>query len=674
MASCATPVPPSVIPWQGALAGVCRRAVRVVAAGLAVGGTLCAAPLKIMPLGDSITAGYTDNPTWSVPFEFGYRGHLHTLLASGGYDFQFVGASLEPFNNAFGDPTHGGTVSPAFDLRPLGQNGHRGYGGVRIDGITSNIAAYLAADNPDIILLMIGINGIGTGSPGLLDTLVNAIVTAKPAARLIVAQITPKATYNADLFNYNSYIRNTLVPKYAGLGKHVTTVDQYVHLLTNPADAASINPAGFSNGINHPTQPVYQKIAVTWFAGIQAVTMLDTDNDQLSDIWERAKTGNLTDLTQAGDFDHDGLSDLAEYQLSIATYPNLHPAASDTDADGLSDGEEVSGAGRRPATHPTLADSDRDQVGDRNESNTGTYLSPLDTGTNPMAADSDGDGSPDGAEILEGSSPLAVASPAAPLITSGSNSAELYFSPQVSTTDLLQGLSGGNAVHSGWNAGNNASPAKLNDGVHGGTYTTSNVEGAWAQASGSVSTFTLPPGGGNGWDLSSITSFAAWVNAGFGNQKYDVSVRRAGDADFSPLASVNYQPFSVTAGGATKVVIQHPSGRLASGVVAIRFSMRSTNGNGGGAVYRELDVQGTPTLAPPPRILEFLDSHGPTGTRSLSWSSRPAKTYRVDLSGDLKNWIVLAPAYPSGGVSTRYQESAGAPDMQSAFYRISEAR
>jgi hypothetical protein len=32
-----------------------------------------AKPLRILCVGDSITAGYTDNPTWDVPFEFGYR-------------------------------------------------------------------------------------------------------------------------------------------------------------------------------------------------------------------------------------------------------------------------------------------------------------------------------------------------------------------------------------------------------------------------------------------------------------------------------------------------------------------------------------------------------------------------------------------------------------------------
>ena len=50
-----------------------------------------------MPLGDSITAGYTDNPDWAHPFEFGYRSGLHKRMTAAGQDFVFVGESPEPF-------------------------------------------------------------------------------------------------------------------------------------------------------------------------------------------------------------------------------------------------------------------------------------------------------------------------------------------------------------------------------------------------------------------------------------------------------------------------------------------------------------------------------------------------------------------------------------------------
>ena len=75
---------------------------------LATCGSVKAAPLRIMPLGDSITAGYTDNPHWTVDFEFGYRSGLYTRLTKAGYDFTFVGGSPEPWVSKYGNPTRGG--------------------------------------------------------------------------------------------------------------------------------------------------------------------------------------------------------------------------------------------------------------------------------------------------------------------------------------------------------------------------------------------------------------------------------------------------------------------------------------------------------------------------------------------------------------------------------------
>jgi len=229
-------------------------------------------PLRIMCLGDSITVGYTDNPNWNVPFKFGYRSGLYTRLTNAGYNFKLVGGSAEPWNGVGGDPTRGGTYTPALDLRAFGQDGHRGYGGKDIVYINGAVAGYIAADTPDVILLLIGINGIGSDSPAALNTLVNTIVTAAPNAHLIVAQITPLASFNQDLYNYNLYIRDTLVPTYAGNHKNVTTVNLYSLFLTNPNDYASaIAPNVLANDINHPDNPHYELMAQEWFNGIEAL-------------------------------------------------------------------------------------------------------------------------------------------------------------------------------------------------------------------------------------------------------------------------------------------------------------------------------------------------------------------------------------------------------------------
>ncbi len=244
-----------------ALTTVAARALVVLVALLGSEAAGATAPLRIQCVGDSITAGYTDNPNWTVPFEFGYRSGLYTRLTNAGYPFQFVGASLEPWNGVFGRPTN----TPSPDLRTVGQDHHRGYGAWFTSHILSNIGSWLAADNPDVVLLMIGINDGGSlAARSNLNSIVQTIVTNKPDARVIVAQITPMATYSQSIVDYNSYIRTTLVPSYQAQGKHVTTVDQYSNLLTNGV----IAPALFSNGINHPNAVAYDRMAQTWYDGM----------------------------------------------------------------------------------------------------------------------------------------------------------------------------------------------------------------------------------------------------------------------------------------------------------------------------------------------------------------------------------------------------------------------
>jgi lysophospholipase L1-like esterase len=230
-----------------------------------------AAPLRIMPLGDSITAGYTDNPQWQHRFEFGYRSGLYQRMKKAGYNFVFVGGSAEPFDKRFGDPTHGGSVSPEVDLRKMGQDGHRGYGGWNIAGIQKNVAQWIKQDRPDIILLQIGINGINPKSPDQLDALVKTIYDADKDVKLLVAQITPLSKFNEALFAYNTYIEQTLVPTYAEKGYMISTVDLYKLFLIDSRDPKSIDATRLSNKINHPTNELYDRMAESWFQGIKTL-------------------------------------------------------------------------------------------------------------------------------------------------------------------------------------------------------------------------------------------------------------------------------------------------------------------------------------------------------------------------------------------------------------------
>jgi hypothetical protein len=150
-------------------------------------------------------------------------------------------------------------------IATAGQGGHRGYGGKTISYIRDNVASYISTDNPDIILLLIGING---GTTSELDTLVSNIFTAKPGVKLIVAELTPKATLDASITVLNNYITGTLVPAYKNQGRIIESVDLYSMFLDSNGN---IDSTKLSNGANHPTNIMYDQMAKKWVETINSV-------------------------------------------------------------------------------------------------------------------------------------------------------------------------------------------------------------------------------------------------------------------------------------------------------------------------------------------------------------------------------------------------------------------
>jgi len=298
-------------------------------------------PLRVLCIGDSITVGYTDNPTWNDDFNFGYRGHLYTSLRDAGYDFQFLGDSPQPWNNFSGDPSKGDTYKPSFDLRDLGQDKHQGGEGATVP----QMEAWLSAHDPHLILLMIGINGISEDSPDRIYDLVDTILTDKPDAQLIVAQITPydgaQIASNQLVYDYNVYIRDSLIPDLVTAGRDVSkvhTVDMYSMFLTNPADYTSAVATGrHSNNFNHPWNATvggagYSVMAQQWFDVIET---LNLGPDSFRSFMVDPSTGlnESDDLSFDGDPDGDGLASGLEAWLGtnpgIFNLANLSNVSSD---------------------------------------------------------------------------------------------------------------------------------------------------------------------------------------------------------------------------------------------------------------------------------------------------------------------------------------------------------
>lgn len=228
-------------------------------------------PCRILCVGDSITAGYTDNPSWRVPFEFGYRGPLYEMLRNAGVPVQFVGSSPEPWDGIWKVPTN----QPSPDLRRLGQDQHAGYGGKTTAFIAGHIGSWIEAAKPDFILLMIGINDIRAGATNApleaktnLEAILQTIVNLRPQTRIIVAQVTPYTRPTPAIVDLNRFIRETLVPGFAARGAHVSTVDQFANFVSQPGSSKG-DPSLYANGYNHPNAEGYRRMARTWFEEIQ---------------------------------------------------------------------------------------------------------------------------------------------------------------------------------------------------------------------------------------------------------------------------------------------------------------------------------------------------------------------------------------------------------------------
>ena len=257
----------------------------VVCLGALTSPTVAQSPLRIMALGDSITAGYTDNPTWNTPYNHGYRSGLYNrLTASGltaGVDFTFVGKSPEAATDGTallflpnlntGDWSFGGTRTPTTDLESIGQNNHRGYGGAQSQGVNNFVVGWINQDDPDVILLKLGTNDRNANA---LDSLIGNIIDAKSDVSIVLSQIIPKFNNNLalrqEVADFNQAIRDDIFPKYESQGLDIVLVDNFTDFLTNPNDPNSIN-FGLSATGNHPNGQGYEVIAENFFNGYQSL-------------------------------------------------------------------------------------------------------------------------------------------------------------------------------------------------------------------------------------------------------------------------------------------------------------------------------------------------------------------------------------------------------------------
>jgi len=197
------------------------------------------APLRIMPVGDSITLGLF------VPG--GFRAPLYQLLTNAGHQVDYLG-------------TQTGNTSPS-----LPDNAHEGYSGWRISQIDGVILGVFAAvPDPDIILLMIGVNDYRASddtanATNRLEALIVKMAVARPNAKIIVASLT---ALNEP---FNTQIQMTFNPFLPGLCERQRALGRQVYF----TDMHGAVPITDMPDQLHPNQLGYNKMATNWFTAIQ---------------------------------------------------------------------------------------------------------------------------------------------------------------------------------------------------------------------------------------------------------------------------------------------------------------------------------------------------------------------------------------------------------------------
>jgi lysophospholipase L1-like esterase len=227
-------------------------------------------PLRIMALGDSITAGVAANGGRAQ--DGGYRGVLARSLASAGYQVQFVG-SRSDYSDDIANHAHEGW--PGYVLRSYPSD--PGPGQLIGPRTRSAIMQY----DPDVILVMAGTNDLlraakhDTGYTlanivHSMDLLLDEIVTVKPTVRIPQCLL---AAFNGDSAcgPPGEYTVRSVVARYAQLHYHVMYASQM-------ASAVPRDLAHFPDGLHPSGEGGYADIAGVWLTAFKSLsTNLTTD-------------------------------------------------------------------------------------------------------------------------------------------------------------------------------------------------------------------------------------------------------------------------------------------------------------------------------------------------------------------------------------------------------------
>ncbi len=212
-------------------------------------GAAAAEPVRIMPLGDSITDGCRAC-TSSVPGA--YRTRLARLAAADGLAVDFVGSRRN------GPPA-------------LPDRDHEGHPGYRIDQLLAGVDRWVTAARPDVVLVHAGTNDLLQGravatAPERLRALTVRIGDLAPEADVFVATLFPSShpLIGARIRQFNLAVPR-IVAELAAQGRRV-------HLVPI-GSFTTTSHLGRGDQV-HPSAWGHAVMAVAWYAAMRTARAL----------------------------------------------------------------------------------------------------------------------------------------------------------------------------------------------------------------------------------------------------------------------------------------------------------------------------------------------------------------------------------------------------------------
>jgi len=239
-------------------------------------------PVKIMPLGDSITEG-----VGTTPYN-GYRKPLYIDLTNSGYNVDFVGGE-----------THGDFADPD----------HEGHGGwhAKEDGtvydIYDQVYGWLVAHPADIILLHIGTNDISASGQDAneVSDILDEIYDFSPDIKVILALIIDRKPHSPATTQFNIDVNN-MAQSCIAAGDDIIIVDM----------ESALNYVNDMADNLHPNDVGYAKMADVWFDALDSIIS--------SPLITSTPITNVT-ISRLYSYDVDA-NGYPEPTYALITYPN----------------------------------------------------------------------------------------------------------------------------------------------------------------------------------------------------------------------------------------------------------------------------------------------------------------------------------------------------------------